>query len=178
LPVAGALSFGLSGLADVGTLPSVSLGGELQLVYQLGHARLEGAGALLGAQDATEATSNAGGTFSALSAHLRFGYGAKVEKIWLGPLLSVGLTRLSASGHGGSLQTSDHTALVPEVGAGGLVSWQVASLFGLRVSAEGLVPTFRPRFVVEEPKPAPSQLVYQSSRVVGRLMIGATIQFL
>jgi len=172
------LWLGVSGVADLGTLPKLSPGGELELTCQLGHVRLEGAASFLGAESATEPTSAAGATFSALSGRLRFAYGAEVGKAWLGPALSVGLTRLRASGSHGSLADLVWSEPVPEVGAGGLFSWQAVSVLGFRLSAEAIVPTFRPRFVVEEPKPAASQSVFRSSKVAGRVMIGATIQFL
>jgi len=172
------LWLGVSGIADLGTLPKLSPGGELELTCQLGHVRLEGAASFLGAESATEPTSTAGATFSALSGRLRFAYGAEVGKAWLGPALSVGVTRLRAAGSNGSQASLVRTEAVPELGAGGLFSWQAVSVLGFRLSAEAIVPTFRPRFVVREPEPAPSQSVFQSSIVAGRVMIGATIQFL
>jgi hypothetical protein len=147
------------------------------LVYQLGHVRVEGAASFLGAQDATEPTSSAGATLSAVSGHLRFGYGAQLRELWAGPFIEAGLLRLRASGHDGSVQNLDRSEPVPEVGAGGLLSWQAAGALGIRLSAEGVVPTLRPRFVVDEPEP-PNQLVSQSSKVVGRVMLGVTVQFL
>ena len=172
-----ALSLGASGLADIGTLPSVSPGGELQLVYQLGQLRLEGAAALLGAQDASDPTSDAYATFSAVSGHLRLGYGAQLGGVWAGPFGCVGLMQLHASGHRGSVDNFDRNETVPELGAGGLVSFRAAGPLGVRLSAEGLVPTRRPRFVVDEPAP-PNQLLSRSSSVVVRVTLGVTIQFL
>lgn len=169
---------GLAGVADIGTLPKPSPGAELALGYRRGRVRVEGALSLFLAQRASDPTSPVLATFHALSGELRLAYGSRLGRFWLGPQACVGLTRIQAGGDRGSVANFDRSVLVPHVGGGGVLVWAVASRVELRAALEGLVPTFRPKFVVDEPPPAPPEVVHQSPAVVGRAMIGASIQFL
>src|SRR5262249_16421396 len=139
---------------------------------------LEAGGLLFGAQTASDATSAARATFTALAAHLRLAYVASLGQLRLGPVLSGGVVWLDFNGAQGSAGHFPDPQPVPARGGGRTLGWAGRERVELGVCGEALVPTFRPRFVVLEPNSEPSQLIHQSSKVVGRLMLGVGFQFL
>lgn len=178
LAPASTLSLGLAGLIEAGALPSAGLGGELQVIYQRGHLRAEAGAAVLGSRSARAETSGAGARLNAVSGRLRGGWGWELDSIWIGPFASAGLRRVSATGFGGSARNLERAEWVPELGAGGLLTYRATRWLGVRLSGEASFPTLLPKFVVVEPAPAPSQVVHQSSRVIGSAAIGLVVQFL
>jgi hypothetical protein len=151
----------------------------LYLGFNVAAVRLELGGSLLASQTVLDA-SGAGARFSSLHAQLRFGYGARLGAVWLGPMLGAGLSTLTAYGSKGSASVSARAAteLVPELSAGGLAVWMPVRRFGLNLGADLVVPLVRPRFLVVQPTPEEPTVLHRSSRVGGRVMLGLVVQFL
>jgi hypothetical protein len=170
---------GVFGLLDAGSMPRSDVGLGLHVGLEIADARIELSGSALAAQTVLDATG-AGARFSLLHTDLRFGYGARLGAVWLGPLLGAGLSSLTASGTKGSASVSARAAteLVPELSAGALGVWSPTRSLGLRLGADLVAPLVRPRFLVDQPAPAEPTVLHRSSRVGGRVMLGIAVQFL
>jgi hypothetical protein len=173
------LDAGAYGLVDVGSMPRAAAGLGLRLGLGIAAARIELGGSVLSSQTVIDDTG-AGARFSSLHAQLRFGYGARLGVVWLGPMAGVGLSTVTASGIEGSTSVSarDATELVPELSAGVLTIWKPVRRVGLNVGAELVAPLARPRFLILQPVPDAPTILHRSSAIGGRITLGLALHFL
>jgi hypothetical protein len=165
-------------VTDVGSLPRPAVGGGLALGWSPNRWRSEIAAVYWEGQTATAPSTTAGAHFEFLSLEARAGYAWPLGPFGWGPLASLGVGLLQASGFGGTVRSFNQSSLLPTVGGGTLVEWRPGRLFVVNIEAECLASPSPPSFVVLQPAPAASVPVHTPSAVLGRAFLSAGISFL
>lgn len=162
--------------SSVGSLPHATYGAAIAVGLQPGHWRFELAGAYYAAQP-TSGGSAVGARIQASSLEVRAAYGWPMGAFAAGPSANVAVDRLGASGFGGGARAEEGSTAVAMVGVGGFASWRVTGAWGLRLAADGELPSSRPSFLVIEPAPLPASAVYRLPALTGRALLGVDVVF-
>jgi hypothetical protein len=137
---------------DTAILPSAAPGGDVALGYGWSRASVEIDGAFLAPQSATlPARSSQGARMWLAGAGARACYDAMAAQIDVGPCAGASVVWIVASGFGGPPdQPSDATATVLVATLGARARLRVAQRLALRLTAEAVIPSQHPTFVIED----------------------------
>jgi hypothetical protein len=169
--VSAALAF------DLGTLPALAEGAQLALGFYPGRWRFELAGTDWSNRTGMAQTGAATARFRLYTGAARAGYTWPVGRLAVGAVLAADLAQLKAAGSNTRLTSIEQNDLLGGVSAGGLLAWSLGERVELHFLVAGVHWFERPKFVVDEPKPANPVLVYQAPAVVGRAELGAGVRF-
>ena len=143
------LAVGAALTTDTGSMPATAAGGSLSVAWTPGRFRLEGLGALYGAQTRTTETGNAGADLQLLVFGGRACWAALVQPVEVGPCVGGAASLLSATGFGAKEENFDTGARWATATAGAQIRFPIASWAALRGGVDALAAITRPRFVVE-----------------------------
>ncbi len=176
-PSPPALALLVGATIDRGTLPSLSPGVAAGVAWLSRPLRIEINGAWWASSTATLAGSTAGGTFQLITAGVRACVALPAAAFEIGPCASFDLASIHAEGFGAStfISSLSGNSMWGNVGVGGDAFWAAFGRFGLRLRADGLIPTARPRFVVLLPDQ--SAPVHRASALGVRALVGAEMRF-
>ncbi len=158
-------------VGDVGLLPSVDLGGSLEIFFTRHGLRLDVDGTWLAGTHAGAPTPGPGGDFTFLAAGARVGHIWRVGRFDLGPAGGAEIDRLHAEGYGVTSPSSD-TGTWVTLRAGGTMAFWVVRGFALFSHIEATAPLSRPTFVLDGVGP-----VHRPAFFGGRAGLGAQIVF-
>ncbi len=167
---------GFAATAFSGALPSAAPGAGAWLAFLPGRVRLELAGTISTSQSASILGAPIGADFRLLTGAARAcGNLLASDRFALAPCAGVEAIRITATGFGMTASRStDELRAAASFGA--LATWAIERAFALRLEVDGVVPTARPRFVVEGDDGTPISL-HRPAAVWGRLLLGAEIRF-
>ncbi len=167
---------GLAATAFSGPLPSTAPGASAWLAFLPGRLRFELAGYVTTAQSASLAASSIGADFRLFAGAARACANLLAfDRFALAPCAGIEAARITATGFGMSAaRSTDEMRAAGSFGA--LATWALERAFALRLEVDGVVPTARPRFVVDGDDGAPISL-HRPAPVWGRLLLGAEIRF-
>ena len=174
------LAIGGEALADVGALPSASVGGGLTLALLLGRVRIEARGRLFVSQRALDtAQPTQGVDLSLVGGGGRGCFAILAGELTLAPCAGLAIERVAAAGFGGATGTAAFSRDTTWAsGSGGLLAtWAPLRWFALRLDAEILVPFSRPSFVVLAPDGSVAGVLHRPSPLGGRLGLGVEFRF-
>jgi hypothetical protein len=168
------MSIGVSAVAGTGELPSVDVGGEVELAYTFHTARIELHGETELVQEAPTAPPNA--AFRAAGGGARGCYAPAFGRWTLFGCGDVEIDAIWASGQGYA-QTYSPAGWWVTLGLVGGARVRLTKVVGVRAFVEPMVPLSRPQFVAETPVDTyTSPLLYPSAAwVVGGVGVDATI---
>jgi hypothetical protein len=159
-------------LGDVGSVPTVTYGGELAVRWTLGGVRWEPFGAYFKGQRGTvPGQESLGAQFTLIGAGLRGCAPLPGIVSWLAPCLGGGLDWMRAAGFGSRIPRNA-AIWSSNVRAGVQVSWGSTALITPRFEAEAVVPLARPEFVIEG-----AGHVHREGPVVLRVGVGMELHF-
>jgi hypothetical protein len=177
------LAVGAAAAGDVGTLPSPAIGGWVAVAGLYRRARLEVRGRAYASQRAADLARPTQGVdlgYLGLDARACLAVlateRAAREGFAVGPCIGADLSRISASGFGGS-KTFSGDGSWSALEAGVLGTWALASVVALRVGVDLLVPTSRPGFVVLAPDGSTAESLHRPAAIGGRFDLGAELRF-
>jgi hypothetical protein len=182
IPLAAVVA--VSGMGDVGTLPSVGGGVELTLGALVGPLRFEMFGDYWGAQDSAHASAQNGDVFWA-SMHLLEGAlracfrWRLVERFEMDPCAAAALVHVTSEGHSNAgtfvsaTNTGDWTTLRGDL----LGAWRVLGPLALRATVGIEAPLARPKIVVTIPQTGSDVPLHQANAVGGTATLGVEAHF-
>jgi hypothetical protein len=184
-PIPLAAVVALSGMGDVGTLPSLGGGVELSLGALVGPLRFELSGDYWGPQDKSKLVNGdeVGAHIQLLEGSLRTCFRWRPSgRFELDPCAGAALVHASISGYG---PTPTFTAAHGNTGdwavlhADALVAWRLFGPFALRASVGAAVSPVTPPFIVTSSTPQGSSVtpLHQPSTVSGSATLGVEAHF-
>ena len=167
---------GLAATAFSGPLPSAAPGASAWLAVLPGRFRFELAGYVTTAQSASLPGSSIGADFRLFAGAARACANVIAsDRFALAPCAGIEAARITATGFGmAAARSIDELRAAGSFGA--LATWAFERAFALRLELDGVVPTARPRFVVDGDDGPPISL-HRPAAVWGRLLLGAEIRF-
>lgn len=166
---AGGFALRLGAALDIGSLPGISAGPELGIVWRAGGLRLGIEGRYLLAREARDDDSQLRTDVDLLAGSVGTAYLFQLGPVALGPGLAIELGRLGA--HARGEQARDQGTLWASALVGGRAELPLSEAFGLAFAAQLSVPLSRPSFSLEGEAP-----FYETSRVGLRLGLGLNVQ--
>lgn len=182
-PIELAALVGVSGMGDIGTLPSVGGGVELTLGALVGPLRLELSGAYWGPQDIVKTAPNGdavGAQIQILDGALRGCFRWRLHpRFELDPCAGAALVHASTTGH------STATTFVSTNGSGDwttfhgdlLGAWRLLGPLALRATVGVEAPLARPSFVVTIQQASQEVPLHQANAVGGTATLGVEAHF-
>jgi hypothetical protein len=161
----------LGATADVGALPSPSVGGALSVGWRFARARIDLDASLFAPRQGTVAGHpDTGATFHLASAGLRGCY-LLGGKLTVGPCLTGGVNRTRGTGFG-PITPDEKTNTTGVLGGGLLAEWRLSRWVVPFVACEAAIPLVRPQFSVKDIGP-----VHRASPVSFRGAAGLELRF-
>ncbi|MBX3233268.1 MAG: hypothetical protein KIT84_20965 [Labilithrix sp.] len=168
-----AFAAGVAVHGDLGVLPSPGFGGAMHVAWMPGRFRVEALGRIVLEQRRSVPGTGRGADISVVGVGAR-GCFALVQ-LWsfeASPCVGGGVDVASAAGFGAETNLSPSKAW-GNVAFGGLARFEVSRWLALRARVEGLVPLYRPNFVVEG-----TGSVHEPAAVGAGAYFGAEVLFL
>lgn len=165
------LSVGVEQLADVGTLPSPSLGIGLFVGLNLRALRIE-LGAGLFPPQTERPFVDMGGEFSRVTGSAMLCYQPTLGRLEVGGCMGAGFDRVGATAVGTGARAIDATGLWSTLDAEGRIAVRLTSWLAVRFSLGAHAPLSRPSFAITG-----AGEVYRPSAVSARQALGLEIRF-
>jgi hypothetical protein len=174
-PTSRRLALSLSGVGEVGPMPSFATGGEAVLAVRLWRLRVEGGAAYWANQVSAVPATTQTADFSMVSVVWRAGYTAPLGRFELVPSLVGEAELMNAVAQNVSTPNPSSSTWF-ELGAGGWVFWSVTREFAIRLGLDAAFPFARPTFQVGEGTRRTT--VFHVPPLGGKGAIGLELRFL
>lgn len=163
---------GAAAMIDAQTLPATTLGAEIFAGWSPPHLSLEANAAIsASARGTIDAQPAKGADFTLVHAGVRACYAIFDARFDVGPCASGGVDWIIASGFGAQAP-ADGTGRVFVGGLGARVTFEATAWLSLRLVAEALAPSARPRFEIDN-----AGDVYRTSGSLFRASLGLALHF-